>query len=338
MAEALDSNALAIVFSFLDIFTVIKLAHVNKAWAKAVLHEKVTSVLDVSVSSTITTRVDIAKALPHLVTRYSRGPGLRGLVLKGCYSLKEEHLEKILQLGTNTLENINLEACVALRSLSQLEGKPFLSQLRTLNLSRCRSVPTFPNIQCPLLHTLHMSQCDGMLGLRTSAASNPFITFLKGCTSLTHLNLSGSHLVDDFLHTVGQISTLQKLNLNDCSTITNKGMTSLQTLSLLQNLDISWCNQVQDAGLLPTLSNLNNLQELKLAQVYHITDETCKAISKLTNLQILDLEEDFHITKKGLESVFSLSSLRHLNLRGVSIDQALVESFKISNPLCFIKT
>jgi hypothetical protein len=187
----------------------VNLAQVNKVWAKAVIHEKVTSVLDVSSSSTITTRVgkgshlillyflfyfssiysnipDIAKALPHILGRYAKSLGLRVLVLKGCYSLKEEHLEsmsyffffffflihmlllnytEILQLGTNTLENINLEECVALRSLSVLQDKSFLANLRTLNLSRCRSVSTFPSIQCPQLHTLQVSQCDGLLGV-----------------------------------------------------------------------------------------------------------------------------------------------------------------------------
>lgn len=130
-------------------------------------------------------------------------------------------------------------------------------------------------------------------------------------------------------------------------------MSSLQALTSLEYLDISWCGLMRDSGVVPAISNLLKLRELKIAQmylqkkkkkkpflglkknheedyagtlgllfffflnlgIYHITDTTCAAIAKLKNLQILDLEEDFHVTPVGLQSVFTLTSLKHLNIR-----------------------
>jgi len=166
--------------------------------------------------------------------------------------------------------------------------------------------------------------------------TNPLVHLLRSAAALSHLVLAGCHVTDELVTAVSLVSSLRRLNLNDCSTISSKGVSALQTLTKLEFLDISWCNAVDDAGLVPTLSKLIHLQELKLAQVYNITDATCKAISKLTNLQILDLEEDFRITKAGLQELLSLSSLRHLTLKGVSVDPSFLDTFKNRNPQCVV--
>jgi len=295
-------------------------------------HEKVASILDISGASAMSTRVDIVAALPHLHKRYTRGPGIRILDLKGCYSLKEEQLEKLLQLGHATLEKLSLENCIAIRSLDCLKNKPFLATIGSLCLSRCRSAPGLPNLNCPNLHTLNISQSDGILCL--NANPNPFLTFLETCTSLTNLDVSGTRIPDAHLEKISSMPALTKLDLKDCSVITSAGVRHLAKLTNLTILDLSWCTGVGDDGVVPIVTKCLNLQSLKLAQLYHITDAICKPMPNLTKLQLLDLEEDFRLSKSGLQNVFQSSSLRFLNLHGVPVDKEILANFTSRNLSC----
>jgi len=279
--------------------------------------------------------INIAAALPHLVKKYERRSNLRILNLKGCYSLNETQLEKLLPLGATSIELLNLEMC-SVKNLNPLHAQPFLERLRYLNLSKCRSLGSSPQLTCPSLRTLCLAECNGALNLHLPANTNPFLKTLEDCRStLTELDVSSTHILDIFLQTVGTVTSLRKLTLQDCPLITSPGLTFLTKLTNLTSLNLSWNTNMHDYGIIAVASACSNLKELKMAQLYSITDRICPHIQKLTNLQFLDLEEDFRVTKSGLGHIFPMPSLKTLNLRGLGLNEAAAGPFSVS-PACTI--
>jgi Leucine-rich repeat (LRR) protein len=99
------------------------------------------------------------------------------------------------------------------------------------------------------------------------------------------VDLSRSHLTDDWLGHLQQLSSLRSLDL--------------------------WNTRVSDVGL-QHLEGLSNLQTLYLGAT-DVTDAGLKHLKGLTNLRSLDLGRNPQLTVAGLENLKRLPNLRSLN-------------------------
>ena len=134
-----------------------------------------------------------------------------------------------------------------------------LTQLQSLNLSRCRNL--------------------------TDAG----LAHLKPLTQLQSLNLTSCrNLTDDGLAHLRPLTQLQSLNLYYCRNLTDDGLVHLKPLTQLQSLNLSLLNRLTGAGL-AHLKPLTQLQSLNLSYCYNLTDAGLAHLQPLTQLQTLEL-------------------------------------------------
>jgi hypothetical protein len=90
-----------------------------------------------------------------------------------------------------------------------------------------------------------------------------FINEVKELKSLVMLNLSENRAItDESLPALKDLPRLAILNLSSCS-ITSTGLVELANLTCLTDLDLSYCNRINDLGL-KKLKRLVNLKSLNL--------------------------------------------------------------------------
>ena len=189
------------------------------------------------------------------------------------------------------LENIDILALY----LSSLEGFQYLTNLKALNLTRCRRIKNF----APLANLTQLTYLD-----LTECSQIEDLTFLANLTQLTQLSLAGCWQIKD-LTPLASLTQLTYLDLTDCSNICD--LTPLTNLTQLTYLDLTHCEQIKD---LTSLANLTQLTDLSLAACWKIEDLT--PLASLTQLVLLDLARCWQIS--DLDPLSSLTELTLLNL------------------------
>lgn len=105
---------------------------------------------------------------------------------------------------------------------------------------------------------------------------------------------------------------LRELRLAQCFRITDEAFLQLPTehsYEALRILDLTDCNELQDAGLMKVVQAAPRLRNLVLAKCRHITDRGVSAITKLgKNLHFLHLGHCANITDVGV-----IQLVRHCN-------------------------
>jgi serine/threonine protein kinase/Leucine-rich repeat (LRR) protein len=113
---------------------------------------------------------------------------------------------------------------------------------------------------------------------------------LRGTNTLRSLDVSGSGLDDDGASRIGQLTSLERLNLRD-TWISGEGLAALAGLTHLKDLNLSRCRRLQTNDL-THLSRLATLEKLDLSDC-RITDESMRSLvdvlKKLKNLRLLNL-------------------------------------------------
>ncbi|TYH46910.1 hypothetical protein ES332_D11G372900v1 [Gossypium tomentosum] len=185
-------------------------------------------------------------------------PKLEVLIMEGCTRLVDVHPSiRVLKM----LKLLNLRDCTSLRSLPTRIG---MESLETLILSGCSSLVRFPEIDGKMEHlkTLDLSSCYKIKYLPVNLQQVEF---------LEELDLSETAITEP-PSLIFQLENLKILSFNGC-----KGPSS----KLRPNMSL----------MLPSLSSLSSLRELKLRDC---------------NLREGDIPSD----------IFCLSSLTHLDLSG----------------------
>jgi hypothetical protein len=175
--------------------------------------------------------------------------------------------------GAHRTESTSLN----LSSLSELDCLPDslarLTQLTTLNLSKCPGVTTLdPLARLTQLTTLNLSRCKGVTKLdplaRLTALTTLDLSWCRGVTTLdplarltqlTTLDLSGCRGVAT-LDPLARLTQLTTLNLSVCTGLTTlKPLTSLTDLT---TLNLTWCPGVTTLD--PLAETLKNLKTLRV--------------------------------------------------------------------------
>ncbi|MCA9267171.1 MAG: hypothetical protein KDA41_01810, partial [Planctomycetales bacterium] len=128
------------------------------------------------------------------------------------------------------------------------------------------------------------------------------LAHLAGLPQLRSVLLNKTAVTDQGLATLGQIETLENLDLRGCAT-TNDGVAHLAGLAKLRGLRLS-TRQAEDTS------------DLSGATSY-VDDGAMASIGQLTNLEVLALDNLF-VTEIGLAELASLTKLKELYLAGTS--------------------
>ena len=159
-----------------------------------------------------------------------------------------------------------------LQGLPDLRG---LTQLQELDLSGCSSLKCLPAGLGSLssLCSLKLNSCSSMTQLRDSLGTLPSLKMidLGGCTALSSLpSLSG-------------LQSLQKLDLQECNSLTS---VPLDGLSRLEELNLRGCSQLQ--SLPSSIGNLAKLRHLNLSSCSALQGLPILELCKLISLQSLE--------------------------------------------------
>ena len=178
---------------------------------------------------------------------------------------------------------------------------------------------------------------------------------LRSASALDAVVLRATELTDNEMHYLGNLPTLQELNLSD-NPITDAGLASLAGLSQLKYLDLrntritgaglkslAQCESLEllylngtsitDAGL-AQLKSLTAIRALALGNT-RITDEGLKHVQAFGQLQRLSLLGTA-ITDKGLSHLSSLNDLVELSLNNTQVTDAAIAEFKRARPSCTV--
>jgi len=137
---------------------------------------------------------------------------------------------------------------------------------------------------------------------------------------------SSGSITGEHMKTIGELTSLVSLNLNENFDISGEGMKNLSTLTSLLHLQLkSVVMKDQD---LEYLSNLKKLKKLDIStsgnvsfhgQEYNLSDTGLKHLENLTNLEDINLSGNHLISDEGLKSLSQMNNLSHLNLNGTKI-------------------
>jgi Leucine-rich repeat (LRR) protein len=193
-----------------------------------------------------------------------------------------------------TLEELVLDGCRRIRSVSFLASLPALTKLV---LART-SVDDLGILGLELIPTLQTLTLSG------TAVTN--VTHLSGCRALTALDLSDTNITDDGIHGLETIPTLTTLDARSCPHLCSVG--SLGLCPALRELTLKKCS-ISDEGI-RGLERSGTLQRLNLSYNERLRSVTCVA-GGCPRLQMLDLYYTA-VDDAGIEGLEGLPSLRSL--------------------------
>jgi V8-like Glu-specific endopeptidase len=120
-------------------------------------------------------------------------------------------------------------------------------------------------------------------------------------------------VTDEEMKSVEKLTNLTSLDLSWSLHLTDTGLESLENLTNLTSLNLHACRKFTDIGLL-SLENLTNLTSLNLNSCWQLTDIGLQSLEKLTHLTSLDLDGCHELTDAGIKSLAKLTHLTSLNL------------------------
>ncbi|XP_042483047.1 disease resistance protein Roq1-like [Macadamia integrifolia] len=239
-----------------------------------------------------------------LVTNYWMGwnhikvaKNLKVLNLTGC-----RHLLKTPKLANCRLEVLILENCEILAKID--ESFNYLGSLVKLNMRGCTKLRDLPYGIGGLssIKILNLHQCEGLDKLPDS------IGLLE---KLETLDASFCYIKDGGIpNEIGFLPSLKILRLggNDFQSLPM----TLSNLSLLQTLDLRFCNKLKS---LPVLVGLRNLERLTVDNCQSLTE--IEGLEGLDSLELLEMMNCRSLRKIG--KISGLGKLKELKLKDYSM-------------------
>ena len=210
----------------------------------------------------------------------------------------------------------------------RLLGVDYLSQSTLENVSASRSLQNLQIEGCSNITDSSLDVFATSLPALTelSVGSCKFITsdglqHLKGLPRLMCLNVGGCDLNDEALDVIGQLISLQSLDVSCTRNISNDGLSHLISLTRLTELNISNCRRITDGGL-ACVASLSNLLELDVSKFDHgsdpcISNRGLTHLSKLRKLKVLTISGSEDIKENGFLVLTKIKSLRELRCHGI---------------------
>jgi len=281
---------------------------------------------------------------PEQLQALSGLPKLRSVLLNGL-ELNDAHLEAIAK--SKTIANLDLRGCAVTNDW--LKAISRMSQVKALRLSDASGKAQFDddglkylsglkNLKVIVLDEAWLSE-EGLAHLpkdnlselylkNSGAGCDDAVPILLQMPKLKKLRLAMTQFSDAGLHGLRKIKTLEELDISECGLISDAGMNSVGTMKSLKKLNL-WRVQITDDGV-AKLSGLTGLKWLNLDNT-QLADSGTAHLSGMKQLEFLHLGSTL-ITDEGLPSLAGLTSLKDLKITrtGVTADGAakLKESLK----------
>lgn len=216
---------------------------------------------------------------------------LKFLSLEGCSNvpLLDRGLA-VFESSCPDLSTICLQRCNTLTD-EGLMHLGSLKKLRCVNLSDCNSITGVGFLSWMDMNDLHSLYLSGCINVHDKGVH----ALTLGLTSLRELNLkhckaitdAGVGYIADALHRLTSLSFQGMISLTDI------GVKELWKLKLLQSLELQFCWQFGDKGIVALAKELKNLKSLCLMYSWKVTDESMFALAEhctsLIELNILGL-------------------------------------------------
>ncbi|XP_039032336.1 disease resistance-like protein DSC1 [Hibiscus syriacus] len=239
---------------------------------------------------------------PNLIKTpdFTMAPDLEVLILEGCTKIVDVH-PSIAEL--KRLQNLNLRGCKGLKNLPTKIG---MESLQTFILSGCSNLLWFPEIDCKMdcLKTLDLSGCYRVGFLPESLQLAEF---------LEELDLNETAITKP-PSCIFRLKNLKVLSFNGRKGSSSKFRRNLP--SLFKKIQRGKTNSM--ALMLPSLSGLSSLTELKLRDCNLCEGDIPIDISCLSSLKKLDLSSNNFISlPDSLTRLSKLEDLELMNCRGL---------------------
>lgn len=190
-------------------------------------------------------------------------PRLRNLSLSGCVGVSDASASQILSHMTG------LQAIDVSGTKMTNEGISHIAQLGELHTLRCGGCKGVTDESL-----VSLSSRDTMVSIDlsdTGVTDKGVSRFILSLPSLTCISCAGCNISDPSLQAMAQLPGLQCLNISNCESITDQGLSQLQHATKLTALDLSK-TPVTSASL-AVISSLKNLTYLNLGKAGAPTEE-----------------------------------------------------------------
>lgn len=231
------------------------------------------------------------------------------LKLENCYWLSKDLISKVGRMDTLlkelSLRNLDIDNNILTNIVKWAKG------IEILDLSYCNA--------------LTVGVCDilkmSLINLKS----------LKAFSLVRAINDKG-------LIVLGEIETLEELDIGLCSFITDSGLSSFCKLKTqkLQSLNLTGLLKISNRSIKEIVSANNTTMKhltVSLLPQKSVTGEICSEINKCKGLISLDISGCFNINNDEIENLFSsgLENLEVLNISGLNINDSVAESAVGSN-------
>lgn len=273
-------------------------------------------------------------------------------------NLSETKVEKLPLLGgLGNLQKLLLRSCRSLSSLPNMEG---LSGLEELDLSDNSSLRELKHehLNHKNLKNLLLARCVGLTEIPSLEDLEKLEVFdLSGCTFLSAipdssfkqmsqlqwLNLSSTNILE--LPSLVNLGNLRHLLLGNCADL--KSLTGLESLSMLQEINLCGARSLSDNGWSKSLKNMTSLEKLDLSgtqinQLPSFVSLTQLVLSgcsdlvewpnleELKHLKVLNLAQTaIKSPPSSLESLVELQELILTNCSGLKQLQSLASLVRL---------
>jgi F-box/leucine-rich repeat protein 14 len=253
------------------------------------VHGEHTRVIECKFNPKLAPALSVIAALPRLQNLNLEGSGqsvddnaIRPL--SRCKSLARLHVGGFSRLSQNGV--LLAASCPTLRFIAldsvNSVSDAVLARLAGTNIS-----------------AFHLDQCSSL----TEKGLEAF--FLAVRERLLDLHLGYSKLSDRSMEKLADCRLLEELSLYGCGDLSDNGFALLARLPALARLDLSQCTKLTDAGLKALVTRNSLLTHLNLYNCSRVTSEGIRVLAQCAKLQCLELFGLDNVTADAVSEVLS---------------------------------
>ncbi|CAL3972360.1 hypothetical protein PZA11_004499 [Diplocarpon coronariae] len=318
----LPDGILVLIFSYLDIYQLMRLRSVSLQWLKLLTTSpKVCQNLDLSLyNRKVTNRALIKVIIPFV------GKRALSIDISNCFHITDEGFSALSTLcGTGT-HAWKMKSVWDITANAVLEMANNAKELEEIDLSNCRKVSDnlLARIVGWVVTEPTLAQQQNAARYRQHHVAMPPVGTVVGCPKLKRLTLSYCKHVTDrsMAHlAVHAHQRLQSMDLTRCTTITDGGFQhwSIYKFAKLEKLILADCTYLTDNAIVYLANAAKGLKELDLSFCCALSDTATEVLS-LGCPQLRSLKLAFcgsAVSDSSLRSIgLHLLELKELSVRG----------------------
>ncbi|KAB8304839.1 hypothetical protein EYC80_004177 [Monilinia laxa] len=315
----LPDGILINIFSFLDIYQLMRLRLVSLHWSTLLTSSpNVCQIVDLSLyNRTVTNKALVEYICPFV------GHRARSIDISNCFHITDEGFAAIYsQCGPN-IHIWKMKSVWDITANAVLEMANNAKELEEIDLSNCRKVSD--NLLARIVGWVVTEPITPQASLRQKAGTFiPPVGTVVGCPNLKRLTLSYCKHVTDrsMAHlAVHAHQRLQSIDLTRCTTITDGGFQhwSIYKFAKLEKLILADCTYLTDNAIVYLTNAAKGLKELDLSFCCALSDTATEVLSLGCPL-LQSLKLSFcgsAVSDSSLRSIgLHLLELRELSVRG----------------------